>query len=113
MKNCRPMQQKSLEPYRSVVGRFIQRNLAMGGQDSSMLFVSYNEGTSTKMHMDMADSLFQQVVGRKRWLFVDIEYASELKIWAETLNLVYISGYDVHHEAVPAHVPVREIVLNP
>jgi len=111
MKSCRPMPKELVRPYRSLVGRFMQEHLPM--PDAAMLFVSYNQGTTTKMHMDVADTLFQQVAGRKRWLFVDPEYASRLKIWGDTLNLVYISGYDVHREAVPPEVPIREIILNP
>jgi len=111
MKSCRPMPNDKMFPYRSLAGRLNQQYLPM--PDRSLMFVSYNEGTTTKMHMDVADTLFQQVYGRKRWLFVDPEYASELKIWGDTLNLVYIAGYDVHREALPHHIPIREIILHP
>lgn len=82
-------------------------------EEKSMLFYSTNRDTSTKMHMDVGDSFFTQVVGRKKWLFVDPEYASSLQIYGYSMNLVYIAGYDVHRELVPPEVPIKEVILNP
>jgi hypothetical protein len=79
----------------------------------ALLFYSSNRGTTTKMHMDVSDSLFTQVYGRKRWLFVDPEYATDLQIYGNALNMVFISGYDVHREAVPPEVPVKEVTVHP
>jgi len=79
----------------------------------SMVFYSKAEGTNTKMHMDMSDSFFTQVYGRKRWLFADPQHATQLKIYADTMNFVFISGYDVHREPLPLEVPLREVILNP
>jgi len=78
-----------------------------------VLFVSLNNETTTKMHIDVGDSFFTQVVGRKKWLFVDNKYAAKLQIYGDTMNLVYIAGYDVHRERVPFEIPVKEVILHP
>jgi len=78
-----------------------------------VLFVSLNNETTTKMHIDIGDSFFTQVVGRKRWLFVDNKYATKMQIYGDTMNLVYIAGYDVHREQVPFDIPIKEVILNP
>lgn len=76
-------------------------------------FLSVLKGTTTKLHLDTGDSFFTEVFGRKRWLFVEPQFAKDLKIYADSLNLVYVAGYDVFRENLPPHVPVREVILNP
>jgi hypothetical protein len=82
-------------------------------ESAGLVFDSSNKGTTTKMHMDVSDSLFTQVYERKRWTFVDPEYATNLQIYGNSLNMVYISGYDVHHEPIPQEVPIKEVILHP
>jgi len=63
--------------------------------------------------MDVSDSFFVQVYGRKRWYFVDPQYATQIKVFADPLNLVFVAGFDIHREAVPPEIPVHEVVLSP
>jgi len=111
MQKCRPVDNDRINQYRGWVGKAYQRYVPE--PDLSVIFASYTEGTSTKMHIDIGDSFFTQVHGRKRWLLVDPEYVSHMKIWGDTLNLVYISGFDVHREALPQEVPLKEVILHP
>lgn len=80
---------------------------------TAMVFLSLSAGTTTKMHMDVSDSFFTQVYGRKRWLFTEARYAAQLQVYADTMNLVYIAGYDVHREPVPPEITMREVTLEP
>lgn len=80
---------------------------------TGMVFLSLSQGTTTKMHMDVSDSFFTQVYGRKRWLFTEAKYAAQLQVYADTMNLVYIAGYDVHREPVPPEIPILEVTLKP
>jgi len=65
------------------------------------------------MHADCGDTLFTQLVGRKRWYLIDPEYTSKLAPWAQRLNLAYFTGYDVHNEPLPEEVVIQEVTLNP
>jgi len=105
--SCRPLSTSVLMKYR--------RNLAVGiiPDDMAFVFYSSNNGTTTKMHMDVSDSFFVQVYGRKRWYFVDPQYATQIKVFADPLNLVFVAGFDIHREAIPPEIPVREVVLSP
>lgn len=78
-----------------------------------LVFLGLSENTNSKVHMDMTDSFFTQVHGRKRWLFVEPQYATQLKVYADILNLVYLAGFDFFRESVPANVPIKEVVLHP
>merc|ERR1719458_1937212 len=51
----------------------------------ALAFYSLVKGTSTKLHVDPGDSFFTQIYGRKRWLFVDAKYATQLKVYADVL----------------------------
>lgn len=82
-------------------------------EESSLIFYSMGEGTTTKMHIDIGDSFFTEVYGRKKWVFVEPEYTEQLHTWADKMNLVFIAGYDVHREPLPLEVPVREVILYP
>jgi len=105
---CQPVPAEKLQDYHHWAAF---TPLEEGGK--AMLFYSTNKGTTTKMHFDLGDSLFTQVAGRKKWLFVDPEYATSLQIFGFTMNLVYLAGYDVHREPLPPEVPVKEVILNP
>lgn len=49
----------------------------------------------------------------KKWIFVEPEYATSLKILGEPLNLFYSTGYDVHLETVPPEVIIKEVIMHP
>lgn len=108
---CKPVPSEQLALRRSWGGWACARFLPE--PDTSQLFVSFTQGTNTKMHMDVGDSIFTQVYGRKRWLLIDRSYATKLKIYGDHLNLVYIAGYDVHREPLPNDVYVEEVILGP
>jgi len=111
MPRCQPVPSERMKQYRSLFGWAAQSYLPE--PDTSVVFASFSEGTNTKMHMDIGDTLFTQVYGRKRWLLAGPEYATSLKIYGDRLNLVYISGFDVHREPLPDEVFVQEVILNP
>lgn len=107
MEGCAPIPSAKLKKYRS------RAALTFLPEDSALVFYSANKGTTTKMHMDIGDSFFTQVMGRKKWLLADPQYAPELQLYADTRNLVFVSGYDVHGEPVPNKMLVKEVVLHP
>jgi len=104
---CSPIPEERLLAYHS------RLSTAFMLESKGLVFYSTNKGTTTKMHMDVSDSLFTQVYGRKKWYFVDSNYATNLQIYGHTFNLVYISGFDVHREPVPPEVPIKEVILHP
>merc|ERR1719446_415825 len=79
----------------------------------ALVFYSANMGTTTKMHMDVGDSLFTQVYGRKKWIFADPNYATTMHLYGEHMNLFYSTGIDIHYEAAPPEVPMKEVILYP
>mmetsp|Transcript_35181 Transcript_35181/g.47483 ORF Transcript_35181/g.47483 Transcript_35181/m.47483 type:complete len:207 (-) Transcript_35181:202-822(-) len=111
MTRCQPVPSERMKRYRSWFGWAAQTYLPE--PDTSVMFSSFTEGTNTKMHMDIGDTLFTQVYGRKRWLLADPKYATKLQIYGDRLNLVYISGFDVHREPLPNEVFLHEVILNP
>jgi len=108
-KDCVPVPDDKLQQYHGMFSTAAM--LAEGGK--ALVFYSLNKGTTTKMHMDVGDSLFTQVYGRKKWSFVDPAYATTLQTYGENLNLFYSTGFDVHLESVPAEVPIKEVILHP
>lgn len=83
------------------------------GVKQVVAFMSLLGDTNTKLHFDVGDSFFTEVYGRKRWVFIDPKYATELKIYGEKLNMYFTAGYDVFREQVPLHIPVQEGILQP
>jgi hypothetical protein len=106
---CLPVPEEKLEQYH---GMFSSAAMLPKGA-KSLIFFSMNKGTTTKLHMDVGDSLFTQVYGRKKWLFADPEYATALQLQGESMNLFYTTGYDVHLEPAPFEVPIKEVILHP
>jgi len=56
--------------------------------------------------------LLRYMAGKSGYLLIQ-NYATTLQIYAEKNNLFYSTGYDVHHEAAPPEVPIKEVILNP
>lgn len=106
---CRPVPEEKIEQYHGMFSSAFM--LPKGGK--ALVFYSMNKGTTTQMHMDVGDSLFTQVYGRKKWIFIDPDYVTSLQSHGASLNLFYASGYDVHLEAVPPEVPFKETTLYP
>jgi len=106
---CLPVPEEKLVQYHGMFSSAAM--LPEGGK--ALVFYSANKGTTTKMHMDVGDSLFTQVYGRKKWIFADNNYATTLQIYGENLNLFYSAGYDVHLEPAPPEVPMKEVILHP
>jgi len=121
-RNLRPMQGPSrharlpvptekMKEYHSWFGSMAQTCLPE--PDFSVVFMSYTEGTNTKMHIDIGNSFVTQVAGRKKWLFVDPEYTTNMQVYGDHLNLVFLAGFDVFREPVPPEVPLKEVIAYP
>lgn len=106
---CRPLPEEKIVQYH---GMFSSAQMLPVGT-KALMFLSFNKGTTTKMHFDVGDSILTQVVGRKKWLFVEPEYATTMKTYGEAMNLFYSTGYDVHLEAAPPEVFIKETILYP
>jgi len=111
MHDCRPVPTEKMNEYHSWFGSMAQTY--MPEPDFSVLFTSYTEGTNTKMHIDIGNSFVTQVAGRKKWLFVDPEYTTNMQVYGDRLNLVFIAGFDVFREPVPPEVHLKEVIAYP
>jgi len=105
---CAPVPEEKLVQYHGMFS-----SGAMLPESKALVFYGLTLGSTTKLHMDVGDSFFTQVYGRKKWVFVEPNYATTLQLQGEKQNLFYTTGYDVHLEPLPAEVVLKEVILHP